>query len=842
MAELKIKDDDVVGIKKEIEEGSLELIFNALQSDIYSFPIKSFVRETISNSLDSVIEKNVFRKIDAGDPVEKYFRQKQDGALLKDSEYNPNYYDTNFLSMDDKVHVVYTHGSPRDKISITDNGVGLGDSRLRGFFKVGYSTKRNFFTARGLFGLGSKSALATGVDYFLLTTVYNGYKTVFMVYNRDYENISPETPGGKTDIWRVTMANDAVIDKPIYWEKTSEKNSVTIEVEVKKHNKDTYIAAVKDQFQYFSGAVHFTETSDQGYNLNTDNLDEKPEFESDHLLIPKYSTYSVPHILVDGISYGPVSWEELELEKRTGKIALKLSANDVDITQSRETLKWTDKTKQAVLRVVRIAEDEASEFVRHQLAVSDEDNVFALNNSHVSGAHTGASNVTSTFSRFLAIHNIRPKYVVNLGDKPGDKISAVLGGNLFEFLFYSYDFRKVYTVTEGKRLKIKTETLRSFQEISNCKIIQSHETMLGPRLAEHLLNKYDVSSFVYVRENTTRIKSIISLTKTSKEFSTNRVKEYALNLLKNYADLCLDNYEVVYDETEEDEDNLDEKVLDDNKVNQAKLRKMNKEVMWYEYDLHTWWQSEPQFRRDKNVVKIDQIRDHFGALDVVIVPSSYTKLGKMLLVVDDFRITKNKIYPIFVSEENANHFMKAGYTHVTNYLRTLNTKTGELMIGEKIVELNTIWQFKKLLNKYIQFSSNSEIISKLSNINRDVYDRLAVQHSKSLKEVLKNSASGDMPIVEEILSYLDNLAAFQTVVESKDKEKISAKAMELFNTTEIHNIYAYDKEYIDAVEEELEKLSPIAPLINSISYYSEDCTPLLKLLLETIHKNKEEND
>ena len=34
MAELTLNTDEVVGIKKEIEEGSLELIFNALQSDI----------------------------------------------------------------------------------------------------------------------------------------------------------------------------------------------------------------------------------------------------------------------------------------------------------------------------------------------------------------------------------------------------------------------------------------------------------------------------------------------------------------------------------------------------------------------------------------------------------------------------------------------------------------------------------------------------------------------------------------------------------------------------------------------------------------------------------------
>lgn len=137
MAELVITKDEVVGIKKEIEEGSLELIFNALQSDIYSSPMKSFIRETISNGLDSIIEKNVFRKIDAGDPVEKYFLQRQDNALLKDSEYNPDYYNIKHLGESDKVSVVYEEGMPRDKITISDYGVGLGKGRLKGYFKIG---------------------------------------------------------------------------------------------------------------------------------------------------------------------------------------------------------------------------------------------------------------------------------------------------------------------------------------------------------------------------------------------------------------------------------------------------------------------------------------------------------------------------------------------------------------------------------------------------------------------------------------------------------------------------------------------------------------------------------
>ena len=839
MAELIISKDEVVGIKKEIEEGSLELIFNALQSDIYSFPIKSFVRETISNGLDSIIEKNVYKAIQGGDSVEKYFRQEQDGALLKDSAYDKDYYDGNYLSLDDKVYVEYQEGSPRDKIIIRDYGVGLGGTRLRGFFKVGYSSKRNFFTARGLFGLGSKSALATGVDYFTITTVYDGYRTSFMVYNRDYENITPETLGGRVDIWKVTMANDQVIDKKIFWEPVNESNSVKIEVEVKKHNKRTYISAVKDQFQYFNGAVTLKQSTEY-LDDEIDELNERPEYESEALLIPKYSTYSSPHILVDGISYGLVSWEELELETRRGRIALKVSANEVDITQSRESLKWTDKTKKTILRSIQRAEDEASEYVRANIKIEDKENIFALNNAYNSLSDTVSQTVTNTFSRFLAMHNIKPKYTMCLGDAtvPGNKISTILGANLFDFLFYSFDFKKVYTFSEGKKLKLKTEVIREFDSISGSIMIFGKESSLGPKLVTHLLNKFNVSTLVYIRENTTRIKNVISLSKTSKDYNTESIKKYALNLITKYNHLYLDDYEVIYDESDE----IDDVVMEDNKINQAMQRKMNKEIMWYEFQFNTWYSAHSLFNRNKHTVKISDLQPEVKHVEVIVVPSQMTKLGKMLVMLEFLRESKNALKIVFVSDNNTKYFMQLGCTHITNYFRTLDEKTGELMIGDKLVELNTAWQFHKLKEKYNNFSYCAEIISELSTINKKKYDSFIINSGNAtIKSAMKQSTGDDSAIVEEIFTYLDSLSEFQNVLETKDKDVIASKALELFGTDKIHNIYAYDKDYIDHIDEELGRLSVISPIIRNIGRYETACNPLLTLLIETIHKQKQEN-
>jgi HSP90 family molecular chaperone len=137
MAELHITQEERTGIMKEIDEGAYDLVFQAIQEDIYSFPIRSFVREAISNGLDSITEREIAKAIKAGANKDDYYLQRQDGKLLKDSEFNPEYYDVNYLSNESTVIVRYTDGTPRDTISIVDDGVGLGGERLKGFFKIG---------------------------------------------------------------------------------------------------------------------------------------------------------------------------------------------------------------------------------------------------------------------------------------------------------------------------------------------------------------------------------------------------------------------------------------------------------------------------------------------------------------------------------------------------------------------------------------------------------------------------------------------------------------------------------------------------------------------------------
>jgi len=839
VAEIDIIQEERPGIKKEVDEGAWDLIFQAIQEDIYSYPMRSFIREGISNSLDAIVERTIFKAIEAGEPVEDYYLQRNDGKLLKDSSYDSSYYNSAFLSSRDKVMVTYKEGHPRDSVTIKDTGVGLGGSRLKGFFKLGYSSKRNMKHVIGKFGAGAKAGLATGVDYFVMETVYNGFKTSFMIFRRDYDPITPEHPEGKHEVWKVLMEDDTEKNKDIYWEPTTESNGVSVTLEVKKINRDLCIESVKSQFQYFNGKVHFTHLELDG-SRTIDRLDEKPSYESDALLIPKYSTYNSPHILVDGISYGVVNWGELELDRRQGRVAIKVAATEVDITQSRESLKWTEKTKRTILAAIENAKDEASDYMTKRLDLVDDQNIFHLNRLY-SNMHTRSSDsVDSVFKKFLDLSHIQAKF--NIRGSFGH-IRTRMNFPLFEFLFYSFTVKRVTTYQDMGTTKIRTEKIETFSAMGDAKVIYAAHSSLGPRLAVHLLSKYEVGHFIYIRQNAARTKSVLEFQK--KEYPTSKVDEYTVGLLENYADLNLDKYEVVYDESEDDlEGTVEEKVVRELGL-AARSRKANKEVLYMKYEereINRW--NKYTYKRRKYTIKQDQIGSRFEDFTegIIIVPGKFAALGKLVEIACYLTTGKFPENVVYISQEVVKYFLPHGIL-VTDYFRQLNNETGELMVGKHIRDLNTLRIFRELIDKYNTFSENNGVVEGLTDINYDEYKKLRYSSQDTdPKYVLESRGELGSQMVDEVFGYLKVLEEFQQIVRTGEKDKIATAALSLFGSDEIYHLDAYDEEFISVVEDEFKRLEPIEPLLGVTGNVDlEGAKELFNLLLDTKNKLRDDN-
>lgn len=144
------------GLDRTIDASSQKMVLDILQVTQYSKPIDSSIRELASNAVDSQREKEIAIEILTGQSkVDDYFVERK-GSQYEASKFDKSYYDLKRLDVkNNNVEIYYTEYDTSgfsDEFVVKDYGVGIGDDRLRGITKLGYSTKRNSTQTLGAFG------------------------------------------------------------------------------------------------------------------------------------------------------------------------------------------------------------------------------------------------------------------------------------------------------------------------------------------------------------------------------------------------------------------------------------------------------------------------------------------------------------------------------------------------------------------------------------------------------------------------------------------------------------------------------------------------------------------
>lgn len=328
-----------IGIGKELDAAAVGMIMDVVQAQQYQKPIQSCVRELSANSVDSQNEKEKAILILTGQAKPEDYFIKRDGELYNDSNWDPSYYDMNHLDTENNsVELIYKRGSGLgrcDRFIIKDYGVGIGGNRLLGFTKIGWSTKRNRMDALGSYGIGSKSGLATGADFYTVTTVYNGVKHQLKIFNKKFNSLigkfNLET--GEENIPYEIKSKDGEIIGVLYGEKTNEKNFTQIEIPCLPHHQSEYDLAVKTQLLFFNNVNYYHEDED-GDRCEI-HFKTKVHYNSDNLIICDNSPYSKPYVVIIngnnnvGVCYGHVDFAELELQEMRGSIGIKCKIRQV---------------------------------------------------------------------------------------------------------------------------------------------------------------------------------------------------------------------------------------------------------------------------------------------------------------------------------------------------------------------------------------------------------------------------------------------------------------------------------------------------------------------------------
>jgi hypothetical protein len=312
-------------IDATISSTDMHKLWDMLQNP-YKDNISSIVRECTSNSFDAIAEAMFIKEHNLEEIRKEYgiYNTVSDEELLllkkHVSECN-----------NDAVAVSVEKDETGWYWSTEDIGVGLSPSRVRTVF-VNYlkSTKELSNTMIGAFGLGSKSPLSY-TDVFFIRTRYNSIEYNYML--RKGEN---------------GPALDIISEEP-----TTERNGTEIKIYLNTDNDLRFFRnACEKQLSYFNN-VYFSE--------NTFVSNDYQLIQGDNWIAStRVNPYSGLHICLGTVSY-PIDWNILELSSIDLPIALRFEIGELDVIQTREDVKYTPRTKDAIIVKIEMLRQELTE-------------------------------------------------------------------------------------------------------------------------------------------------------------------------------------------------------------------------------------------------------------------------------------------------------------------------------------------------------------------------------------------------------------------------------------------------------------------------------------------------
>lgn len=790
------------GVKKTIDEKSMGIALEVLQSSMYQYPIKSTVREVTSNAVDSVKEREIAKHILSGKAKVSDYYQEQEGDIYHSSAFDKSYYDLNHLSSNNDVILHYVEKGPSEKdyFSVKDNGVGLGGDRLESFFTLNFSSKRLTKNLLGSFGLGSKSPLSTQVDSFRMVSVYNGQRYIFDIYLDRIESVVPKFGEAGLN----TVNNFKKTNYEFYSESTDEKNGVEIIVETKKHHRREYVHAVKSQLLYFKN-LKFKYTYEGRTSPSDISLNSEIIYEDKDILISNNAEYDKPHIILGTdttqVVYGAVDFAELELEQRNGAIGLKMNLSEIAVTPSRESVIWNTKTRAAVIEKFNKVQNTAANFIQDSL-----------------------KNEKDFLSWVRQVNKILNKnssqYNYNTGHYDIDKKAGTIG-----ILSQIIDASKIEIKFNGdKSIKFIRDVKKFFGDAASMRTITKQ--YYNDKIERTELNSWNAFDLpIYL--TTDKVSSIKDAYIKSKleggnDFLLIKVNDEATNVRGVKAlELILKSATVKdYDGIIIPED-VEEELANGTVVelSPAEKRKLNNQIVFFGVT-KDYANNYKLVKKEKTVKELEDYKCQIvygNKADVENIKLIQTCLDGAGVSFD--LNSPDYIYPIQVSKSNLKHFK--GLENAININKFLynNVKNGTLVLPKTIA--NYLYARKVKSNIMIDF----KFLNKFKAIDKEAYDKYQ-KLSTAIDAQYASYLSSDA--IEAFNRFFNSVLDLQIEYGKDDKIDLISKLKEIYpegDFDEVKTVKVIDFNDIYNSVEDLKVFSkPIKTMLNAINPLVSDYT------------------
>lgn len=289
-----------------IDTANIDFIVTILSTNLYSKPVESFIRETVSNAWDSHIEAGTDKPV-----------------LLE-------------LGVDTENNTF---------CRIQDFGVGLSPERFNSIYRnIGSSTKRADNKQIGGFGIGRFSALSCS-DVVNVTSVFDGIKYHYLMYK----------DANKSSI-------DLLSQSP-----TEEENGVEVKIPIPHHKLTDYYGAIKEQLVYFEN-LYFADNTGSGWREEEFNSFKIKRY-NNFLVNNLTQTYGLTLVL-GKVKYPLNIYalnKSYPVEVEDYPITLPFEIGDLQVTPNREQILYTEEGILKIEAALDLAVEEIEELIKaHQ--------------------------------------------------------------------------------------------------------------------------------------------------------------------------------------------------------------------------------------------------------------------------------------------------------------------------------------------------------------------------------------------------------------------------------------------------------------------------------------------
>ncbi len=607
-------------------------------------------------------------------------------------------------------------------------------------------------------------------------------------------------------------------------------------LQAKKGLRKEFIDAVKGQLLYLDG-IKF-DIEENGV-IEPQKVKADIEYEDDIFIMPSVSStyYSKPHLVLNGICYGYVNFLMLEEEDRAGNIGMKINPSLVDITMNRESVRWTEKTREAIYSTFKEGEYIAEKLLNAAL-VSEDLIDWALKSATALGGMDKTS-VIGRFSNIVEMKLVKPKF------KPLPKIKFAQDPS--EFLT-GYDVvlvNKAIKYSKAKGVNINSlsrDKVYSWNQINNKQIFyQQGDT--GFRQEMFMLSIYPQGFIKLVPKQRLVFKDPEKLSKEELELvnmsyedwkkltSEERDKITDLQFKKYKQDqelvdqLLRDSkfvefYESIVvpedfhaNEKEEDEDTAEavEKVTSN--LTPVELRALeNRMVATGFYGAYYDYKGAPVLRR-KREPKIKEILQDKGLVIYGFQEdeANLSLIGELMgewidspgpngtrLVIAEDSLWNDALKIMMVSQSNAKYLKP--HLFVDDFFMSFNPETKTISMHNKLVKWQTARKIQQMLPS-LQFLKNFGLFDHEATVMWNELVEYVRVNYKDLKAAMADhkDPGSSATLIQNLETFADQVTELQLFVTKHpgDYQAIAAKSKALFETNE-------ENSFEDALGVELE--------------------------------------